>query len=236
MTVVATVLIWVLWVFLALLGVVLVLLHVPYIAKASAEWDENHLEAHGWLGWPLRLLGVMVTASLNEQRLMLCILGIRVASWSFKELARKEGGAEDADDVERTKTRSRKRSAKRKRKQHPAESLYLMRMPYKGFALKRVAKWLYLRGSIQGRFGFDDPFLTSQVAALLALIQIAAPDLGRDVELDYVTPCFEGRMRLSMAVWLPRIEVGIIAFLLSRRGRAMVRYYWSRPKPAPVTT
>jgi len=55
------------------------------------------------------------------------------------------------------------------------------------------------------------------------------------VVLDYIDPACEGRLNLSMMVWLPRIELGITAFLLSRQGRDMVRYYWARPKPAHGT-
>jgi hypothetical protein len=217
-----TILIWTMWGLLAVLGLLLFLAHLPYRAHIAAEWDETHMDARGWLGWPLRLLGVMVSASFEQQQVAFYFLGLQLKSWSFGELKEK-----------REKKREKKPKVKKKKK--PGDSArrrHQMHMPHKGHALKQLSRWLFLSASLQGRFGFDDPYDTGQLAMGLTLIRTAFPSIGRKVALDYVEPVCEGRLDLSMMVWLPRIEVGIIIFLLSRQGRAMVRHYRARPKPA----
>ncbi len=227
MEIALAILVQTLWVLLAVLGLLLFLAHMPYLARITADWDETHLDARAWVGWPLRLLGVMVSASFEQQQLAFYFMGLRIKAWSFGELKQKR------DKKPKKKKKPKDKKKKKKKPSDPSRSLHLMRMPHKGHALKQVSRWFFISATLQGRFGFDDPYTTGQLAMALNLVRTVFPAIGRRVELDYVEPACVGHLKLSMMVWLPRIYVGIIVFLLSRPGRAMVRHYMARPKPAP---
>ncbi len=229
MEIAITILLWVMWGLLGLLGLLLLLLHMPYQARIEAQWDDARAEGQAWLGWPWRTLGLMVSVSLEQQRLAFYFLGLRFKSWSFGELKEKRS--------QKPKEKEKKKKEKKERKpREPGERLHLVRTPHTGYALKLLGRWLYLRAALDGRFGFDDPCTTGQLATALSWVQMAFPSVGRQVTFDYLEPVCEGRLKLSMMVWLPRIEIGLIGFLLSRQGRTMVRHYRARPKSAHAET
>lgn len=217
---------WTMWVLLTVLGLLLLLVHLPYRARITADWDESHLDVRAWVGWPLRLLGGLVTASFEQQQVGFYFLGLRLKSWSFGELKKKR------EKKPKAQKKDKKKHKKKKMFSDSGEWGHMMRMPNKRHALKRIYGWLFMNGTLEGRFGFDDPYTTGQIALVLTLVRTVFPSIGRQVELDYLEPACEGRLDMSMMIWLPRIEVGIIAFLLSRQGRDMLRHYLDRPKAA----
>ena len=204
-----------------LLGVLLLFvffLNLPYRISIAAFGNAERLEARAWGGLPLRLLGVRAIVSPAAQQVRFYFLGVQLFSRSFSELKR------SAATSGRRVNSSAKEKSKRKRI-GATRGLTLLQVPYKKLMLRKLMQWLFFRASLRGRIGLDDPFETGQLEAAVCLIQAVLPSFGRDVAFDYTTPVLEGRLRLSMTIWLPRIVLGCIGFLLRPEGRAVLRYY-----------
>ena len=234
MEILIAVLMSLLWVVLSLLGLVLLLLNLPYRALGEATFGDSRLDGTAYVGWPLRLFGVVVDASLDAQTASVYVLGLRVKQMPLSRFRKKKKLSKEKEldalmgEAKATKEKKRKRNGR-------ARSVHMMKMPHKAAALKAIPKWLFMRGELAGRLGFDDPYTTWQVAMALSMVRTMLPSFGEDVVIDYLEPAFEGRMKVSFTVWIPRILIGAIRFLLSRQGRAMARHFLSRPKPASAT-
>ena len=224
-----TIVIWTFWGLLGLLGLVIFLLNMPYQLKVVAAGEVEWAEARAWVVWPYHLLGLSAEVSFEQLRYQFYLLGIPVKSGPL--IGSKKEKAEKKEEK-----REKKAKPKEKKSKSAAQIVYLARMPHVGHLLGRLPRWLFLRGVMQGRLGFSDPYTTGQVAAFIGLARCFFPDFAKEVELDFQETAFEGRVRVSITIWLPRIAAGLIGYALSRRGRAMIRHYMARPKPAATTT
>jgi hypothetical protein len=224
-----TLLVWIAWMLAGLLGVLVFLASMPYTLRLSAAGDKNRAEAGAYLGWPSRLLGLGMDVSLEQQGYRIFLLGLAVKSGSLGAFAQSK-----------KKQRSKKRPKKEKKKKQPpktvAQATHYLRMPHLLHLFGRVPRWLYLKGSMSGRIGSGDPALTGQMAVLIVMIQSIFPGFAKRVELDFDSAEIEGQFRLSLTVWIPRIVIGALIYLVSWRGRAMVRHYFARPSSAKMTT
>ncbi len=221
MDVVFTILTVIGWILLGVLGFIVFLLNMPYLLKAEVEGDENHAFAGGCVGWPLRLLGVAFHVSIEAQRYTFFLFRFALKSGPIKRGEKKE---------------KKKKEKKEKKKKTLAQIMHGLNTPGTVHLAKAIARWLFLRGTVKGRVGFSDPANTGQLAVGIAMLRSVFPGLFKDVVLDYTGARLEGRANLLMCVWLPRIVLGALVFLVSVRGREMIRHYIARPKPAKVTT
>jgi len=214
-----TILVWLMWILLAVFGVLLLLLHLPYQVQLGAQWGESQVNGRAWLGWPRRLLGLLVTISLERGEGTFIFFGIPVKVFSLRDWTKK-----------RKKRKKKKKKPKKKRKQSGLQSsAEILRLPHKGTLLGTIQRAFCLEAKMRGRFGFDDPSATGHLAMFLGLMQSVFPGFGLEIELDYVDPVCEGDLDLSAMIWLPRIYVLAIVFLLSREGRAVMAH---RSKPS----
>jgi len=169
-------------------------------------------------------LGVRAEAGFAKQRIQVYLIGLRIYTGPLPVGRRKDPKASPSQS-------GGSRREKRKMKGGLLQLLHTARTPHKRALLCRISRWLFFRARLEGRFGFDDPYATLQVEGALTLARTWVPTLGQNVTFDYVEPAFEGRLSVSLMIWLPRIAAGMIAFLFRREGRAMLRHYLARPKP-----
>ncbi len=216
-----TILLWMLWVLIGLLGLAVFLISMPYQLKVDAAGRGEWAGAQAWCGWPLKLLGLDMQASIDQLRYQFFFLGIPITSGPLTR-------------TKKDKVRKKKKKKKKTEKKgnSAARFVHMARMPHKGHLLGQLPRWLFLKGTVQGRLGFSDPYRTGQAAAFIGVVQCFMPNFAKDVALDFQEPTLEGNAHFSMTVWLPRIAVGVARYALSRRGRAAIRHFRARPKPA----
>lgn len=214
-----------LWILAGLLGLILFLINMPYALRIVAARDAERTYAHAYLGWPLRLAGLEADVSFENQSYRFVLFGFTLKSGALGAL--------------RSAGKSRRKKKKKKEKKQPrslAQTLHGLRTPHGAHLLRRLGRWIFLNASLSGRVGFSDPSLTGQLAVILVVVRSVVPGFAEQVVIDFENPEIEGRAKLSLTIWLPRITSGALIYLLSPQGRAMVRHYFDRPRPAKATT
>src|SRR5574341_257132 len=196
----------------ALLGLVLLLVLVPFRARASGSVQVGVPAGAARVDWGLWLLAVEVD---SNRRLTLRLLELPVARFTLR--AAREPGKE---------RRPRKAKPERKGKAGAGglqrlRAAVAEREPFQGMAA-RLARALHLRLRASGRVGIGDPADTAALWALLAALR-ALPFVELAIELEWVEEALELELELSARIWLAELLVVAALLLLARSNRRALR-------------
>jgi hypothetical protein len=195
-----------------LLGLVLLLVLLPFRARASGTVHDGWPAGAVRVDWGLRLLAVEVDSS---RRMTLRVLQLPVARFALGGRPEKaEGRRRRPRTAERERTR--KGGALRRLRAAFAERESFQRMA------ARVVRALHLRLRVSGRVGIGDPHDTVALAALLAALG-ALPGVELAIDLDWVEEALELELEAEARVWIAELLVVAALLLLEGSNRRALR-------------
>ncbi len=204
MSVLLSILAWLLIALGALLGLLLVM---PLGVRASGEVEG--LDAHGRvdLWWGLGLIGVRLEPGASG----LALFGVRVHRF--------EPDSPEEAAGERQKKRERRAAKKARKAERPGKRgpgwAYRHRRLLLELARKAVVL-LHLRGSVEGLVGLDDPADTAALDLLFEAMARRAPWLEQDLRCDFTDERLW--LRGQVRAWMWPLEAGVVILAaLARR-------------------
>ena len=203
---------WLVAILLAPVALALVVIALPFRARARGAVDDGELSGAIGIDWAFGLLGVELWRGGHALRLaglrVVRLRGARRGRGRDSRPARKK-----ARDVEPRKAR---KSAVTRLRAVTASSGRLLGMA------ARLAGTLHLRLRGRGRLGADDPTDTAALAGLLNTAR-ALPGVELEVEVDWLDEVLELTAEGLARVWIPEVLVVAGLLFLGRENRAAVR-------------
>lgn len=202
---------WLVAILLAPVALVLVVVALPFRARARGAVADGELSGAVGIDWAFGLLGLELWRGGHALRLA----GLRVVRLHG---ARRRGREPRAA---RKKARAggpgnARKSAVARLRAATARSGRLLGMA------ARLAGTLHLRLRVWGRLGADDPTDTAALAGLLRAAR-ALPGFEAEVEVDWLDEVLELTAQGSARVWVPEVLVVAGLLFLGRENRAAVR-------------
>ncbi len=197
----------------AVLGLVLLVVLLPFRARALGSMHDGAPAGEARVDWGLGLLSVNVDA---RRRVALRVVEIPVARFDLDTTGKHR---------KRDPLRCRPREAKRERKK--AGTLARLRAvlaegeAFRGVAA-RLARALHLRVRASGRVGTGDPADTATLGALMPALG-TLPGVELALGLDWVEEALELDLELAARVWIAELLVVAALLLLARRHRRALR-------------
>lgn len=197
----------------AVLGLVLLLVLVPFRARASGSIHDGAPAGEARFDWGLGFLSVKIDA---HRKVALRVVEIPVARFDLGATGERRRGDR--------RTR-RPREAKRARRKAGTPGR-LRAVLAEGEALRgmaaRLAGALHLRLRAAGRVGTGDPADTAALGALAATLG-RAPGVELALGLDWVEEALELDLELAARIWIAELLAVAAALLLARRHRRALR-------------
>jgi hypothetical protein len=214
---------WVVFAILyAILGMVLLLVLVPFRARASGSVHDGEPAGLARVDWGLGFLAVEVDFS---GRVALRVLEIPVARFALRT------AREPAKDRRRRRPRRAKRTGKGERRAGGLRRLRAALDDREAFQriAARLARALHLRVRASGRAGIGDPADTVALDALLAALG-ALPGVELAIGLDWVEEALELDLELAARVWIAELLAVAALLLLARSHRRALglAFGWAR--------
>jgi hypothetical protein len=189
-------------------------LAVPLRLWVRGERETGLGSLCGYAGVPLRILGMGFEVSETSSQYRIFIMAIPV--WS-RPLSLKRGGSDSGE------------KEKKRQKRVPtslSEMLYLSKTPNVKHVTTRLLGLLNFRGELNCEVGFDDPSTTGMLAAAVALLNTATPQLKNNIRFNYLEAELKGFFTLAIFIWIPQLVVGTVVIALSREGRTLIIHLW----------
>jgi hypothetical protein len=200
----------VLW---AVLGLVLLVVLVPFRARASGSVHDGAPAGEARVDWGLGLLSVTVDA---RRRVAVRVAELPVARFDLRTRGERDG---------KGGRRRRRREAERPRKKAGAPARLRAVLgegeAFRGMAA-RLARALHLRLRASGRVGAGDPADTAALAALVAALG-ALPGVELALGLDWVDEALELDLELAARIWMAELLAVAAVLLLARPHRRALR-------------
>lgn len=198
-------------VLLALLGVLLSLVLIPFHVRGRAAVHDSSPTAAARLHWAWGLVGV----EFSMAGVFLRVLGLRV--WRFRKKPKdaQEKRDEEEDDEEERDEKTKQPVLARLKAQWRHRQV-LMRI------LKRFARPLRLRLRMSGVLGTGDPADTAMLMGALRLLS-ELPGVEVDVGCDWLDEEIELDVEGSARIWLLHLLGVAAAVLVVRENRAALR-------------
>ncbi len=197
----------------AVLGLVLLVVLLPFRARASGSVHDGAPAGEARVDWGPGLLSVNVDA---HRRAAVRVLRIPVVRFDLHTA--RERRKED-------RRRRRPRGARRERKKAGAparlRAVLAEREAFQGMAA-RLARSLRLRVRASGRVGTGDPADTAALGALTAALG-TLPGVELALGLDWVEEALELDLELAARIWIAELLVVAALALLARRNRRALR-------------
>jgi hypothetical protein len=226
------------YILLVILGVITLILITPVQVRLRGGRETGLGWLLGYVGGPLRILGVGVEITEAAARYRVYWLGIPVwrrpirfeKHFSSKEKKRAKRRAREEKREKRAGTK------KGRGNRDLFDVIYLLQTPNVSRVTGRLFRLLNPTCAIRGQVGFDDPAATGLLAALLGFLQMAAPGIGEELQLNFQEAEIRGALVLGMTIWIPEILVGALVIALGRDGRQLIAHLWGlrRRRPAKV--
>jgi hypothetical protein len=198
---------WIAAIVLVPLGLVLVMLALPFHASARGVMHLTGVSGTARIAWAFGLAAV----TIRRGGFVLRLAGLPV-------LRGRSG-------------RGRRERRREKRDQEPekggksAPARVRSAFAHRGALVRmalRLVRALHLRLRVRGRVGTGDPADTAAISGLL-LAARSLPGVGVEVETDWLDEVLEGEAEGSARVWVPELTVVAALLLLAREHRAAVR-------------
>lgn len=208
----------ILWLFIALLGLLLLLIVMPLSVRAEGEVDSDTDSL--WFAlkvtWGLGLLAMQFSNDGGVVR----ICGIPVWRRALGDLA--------SDDGTSRKKKKRKKKKKDKKKDRGKGFFERLAWVREHWAHIKHMVFAYLRalhpyGRVEGVVGLPDPSQTAWVHRVLVGLDAVLPDGTMQVRVDWVEELVWLRTRLGGWVWPPQLIGITLLFLLDRRTWRVLR-------------
>jgi hypothetical protein len=202
----------------ALVGLVLLVVLLPFRARANGSVHGGAPAGEARVDWALGLLALDVHAREAALR----VAAIPVARFALgTERERKED-----------RRSSRPRAAKRERRKPRAPGRIRAALAERdslGRIAVRLARALHLRVRARGRIGTGDPADAAALVALEATLG-ALPGVELALGVDWVEEAFDLDLELAARIWIAELLVIAAAVLLARRDRRALRaaFGWLR--------
>lgn len=203
----------------AVLGLVVLLVLVPFRARASASVHEGAPAGRARVDWALGLLSVEIDARRRG--------ALRVAEIPVARFALGAASGRTKKDRRRRRPREGKREREAEREKKKAGALARLRAvlgeraAFQGMAA-RLARALHLKVRASGRVGTGDPADTAALGALAAALG-TLPGVELALGLEWVEEALEGDLELAARIWIAELLVVAALLLLARRHRRALR-------------
>lgn len=194
----------------ALLGLVLLVVLLPFRARVFGSVHDGEPEGVAGVDWGLGLLGVEID---TWRRVRLWVAWLPVARFAVRERRvkperppkkpRREKEAAEAGAFQRLRAALAERAAFRR-------------------MAARIVRAVHLRARATGRIGTGDP---ADAAALFALLQPlrALPGVELELELDWVEEALELELEVGARIWIAELLAVAALLLLERPNRRALR-------------
>ncbi len=197
----------------AVLGLVLLVVLVPFRASASGSVHDGAPAGEARVDWGLGLLSVGIDA---RRRVALRVVKIPVARFDLVTTGERR---------KKDRRRRRLREAKREKKKAGAlarlRAVLAEREGFRGMAA-RLTRALHLRVRASGQVGTGDPADTAALGALTAALG-TLPGVELALGLDWVEEALELDLELAARIWIAELLVVAAPLLLARRHRRALR-------------
>lgn len=202
----------------AILGLVVLLVVVPFRARASGSVHEGAPAGEARLDWALGLLSVEIDA---RRRGALRVVEIPVARFALSAA----GGRTKKERRKRAREGKLEREARREKKKAGAlarlRAVLGERAALQGMAA-RLSRALHLKVRASGRVGTGDPADTAALGALVAALG-TLPGVELALGLEWVEEALEVDLELAARIWIAELLVVAALLLLARRHRRALR-------------
>ncbi|BDG02865.1 hypothetical protein AMOR_18610 [Anaeromyxobacter oryzae] len=209
------------WIVLALLcaflGLVLLVVLLPFRARATGSVHDGAPAGEARVDWALGLLSVDVAA----RRAALRVAAIPVARFDLATVRERK-------KEERRRARPREPRREKRKPGTPARARAVLaeREALRGIAA-RLARALHLRVRARGTVGTGDPADTAALIALAAALG-ALPGVELALGADWMEEALELDVELAARIWIAELLVVAAAVLLARRNRRALRAAFGR--------
>ncbi len=199
----------------AVLGLVLLLVLVPFRLRASGSVHDAAPDGLARVDWGLGLLAAEIDPS---RRVTLRVAEIPVVRFALRT-AREPG-----KDRSRRRPRKARREGKERAKAGALQRLRAALAEREAFRriAARLARALHLRLRASGRVGIGDPADTVALGALLAALG-ALPGVELAIGLDWVEETLEVDLELAARIWIAELLAIAAPLLLVRSHRRALR-------------
>jgi hypothetical protein len=211
------------WIVLALpcaiLGLALLLVLLPFRARATGSVHDGAPAGTARVDWALGLLSLDV----DPRRAALRVAAIPVARFDLVTLRERRRKARRAARPRRAEGEKRKPATPGRVRAVLAEREALREIT------ARAARALHLRLCARGRVGTGDPADTAALAALAAAVR-TLPGVELALEYDWVEEALELDVELAARIWLAELLVVAAAVVLAPRDRRALRAAFGRSR------
>ncbi len=201
----------------AILGLALILVLLPFRARATGSVHDGAPAGEARIDWALGLLSLDVDARTAALR----VAAIPVARFDLvtKRERRKRG---------RERARPRAAEGEKRKPGMPARARAVLaeREALRGIAARAVRS-LHLRLRARGTVGTGDPADTAALVALAAAVG-ALPGVELALGFDWIDEALELEVELAARIWIAELLVVAAAVVLARRDRRALRAAFGR--------
>jgi hypothetical protein len=198
----------------ALLGLLLLVLLLPFRAGAFGSLHDGEPSGVARVDWGFGLLGVELDTG---RRVGLRVAWLPVARFTMREKREKpESPPEKAKPGKKVKKKQAKAGALDRLRAALAE-----RAAFRHIAA-RIVRAVHLRARASGRIGTGDP---ADAAALFALLQLLRelPGVELELELDWVEEALDLEVEVGARIWIAELLAVAALLLLERPNRRALR-------------
>lgn len=202
----------------AVLGLVLLVVLLPFRARAAGSVHDGAPAGEARVDWGLGLLSGSVDA---RRRVALRVAGIPVARFDLR--TRGERGKKDR---RRRRPRGERREEKRAGTPARLRAALAEGEAFRGTAA-RLARALHLRARARGRVGTGDPADTAALGALVTALG-TMPGVELAIGLEWIEEALDLDLELAARIWIAELLVAAAPLLLVRRRRRALRAAFGR--------
>lgn len=201
----------------ALLGLVLLVVLLPFRARANGSVHGGAPAGEARVDWALGLLAL----DIHAREAALRVAAIPVAHFAL-------GTERERKEEDRRSSRPREARRERRKPRTPGRiRAALAERDSLGRIAVRLARALHLRVRARGRIGTGDPADAAALVALGAALG-ALPGVELALGVDWVEEAFDLDLELAARIWIAELLVIAAAVLLARRDRRALRAAFGR--------
>ena len=200
--------------------ILLLVLLIPYRIHIFGAWNDPIRTISGYLGTPLRLLGIRLAVSNDGSHAQLFFFRFSPYRRPFTLFKKRTKDPKQSKNKQKQKQPQR---AKRTHKVSIIETLYTLKTLHIRIILKRLLTLINPHGSVSADVGFEDPADTAACALCVSLLKEMAPGLNIDIKPHFETEIIKGEFTFTLTIWLPQILVGLLVIAFSNEGRHLIK-------------